>query len=218
MTLDRNKGFTLVELLVVITIIGLLSSVVLASLNEARSRARDARRISDLNTIQTALALYYEDNGHYPFHDKNNDGIHDCDEAAGVTDECKTFFLSYKTENTSNQQWDKLENMLSPYLSKLPKDPSYSPSDETTAAPPWQHTLYGYAYLVYDNDASEYDLLARLEGADNKLSCTHRTIEFNGDRLKDELVLQGSPNDWCDFEDSDGGFGSNPKNELIADH
>ena len=61
----RNKGFTLIELLVVISIIGLLSSVVLASVNEARARARDARRISDLNQIRNALALYYSQNGNY---------------------------------------------------------------------------------------------------------------------------------------------------------
>ena len=61
----RNKGFTLIELLVVISIIGLLSSVVLASVNEARARARDPRRISDLNQIRNALALYYSQNGNY---------------------------------------------------------------------------------------------------------------------------------------------------------
>lgn len=61
-----RRGFTLIELLVVIAIIGLLSSVVLASLNNARARARDARRISDLKQIQTALELYANSNGDYP--------------------------------------------------------------------------------------------------------------------------------------------------------
>lgn len=54
------------ELLVVISIIELLSSVVLASLNSARAKARDARRISDFHQIQLALAFYYEENGAYP--------------------------------------------------------------------------------------------------------------------------------------------------------
>ncbi|PJE64729.1 MAG: hypothetical protein COU90_00455 [Candidatus Ryanbacteria bacterium CG10_big_fil_rev_8_21_14_0_10_43_42] len=61
-----KKGFTLIELLVVISIIGLLASVVLASLNTARSRARDARRMTDMRQIQTALELYFNDNGVYP--------------------------------------------------------------------------------------------------------------------------------------------------------
>ena len=59
----RNKGFTLIELLVVIAIIGILSSVVLASLNTARQKARDARRISDIKSLQLALELFANDNG-----------------------------------------------------------------------------------------------------------------------------------------------------------
>ncbi len=57
-----SRGFTLIELLVVIAIIGLLASVVLASLNTARIKSRDARRIADLKEIQLALALYYDSN------------------------------------------------------------------------------------------------------------------------------------------------------------
>ena len=59
-------GFTLIELLVVISIIGILAVLVMANLNSARSRARDAVRKSDLKNIQTALRLYYNDNGRYP--------------------------------------------------------------------------------------------------------------------------------------------------------
>ena len=57
--IHRRKGFTLIELLVVIAIIGVLASVVLASLNTARAKARDARRISDFKAMQTALAFYF---------------------------------------------------------------------------------------------------------------------------------------------------------------
>ena len=62
----QNKGFTLVELLVVISLIGILSTLVIANLNSARERARDAQRKSDLRNIQTALRLYYNDNAGYP--------------------------------------------------------------------------------------------------------------------------------------------------------
>lgn len=61
------RGFTLIELLVVIAIIGLLASIVLASLNSARIKGRDARRIADLKQIQNALEMYASDNaGRYP--------------------------------------------------------------------------------------------------------------------------------------------------------
>ena len=62
----RGKGFTLIELLVVIAIIGVLASIVLASLNSARRKSRDARRIADVKQIQLALELYFDAKREYP--------------------------------------------------------------------------------------------------------------------------------------------------------
>lgn len=56
----NKKGFTIVELLLVIAIIGFLASIVLASLQGARAKTRDARRMQDLGQIRTALILYYD--------------------------------------------------------------------------------------------------------------------------------------------------------------
>lgn len=66
MSVSRQRGFTLIELLVITAIIGVLASVVLASLNSARAKARDTKRIADLNAMRTALELYHTSNGSYP--------------------------------------------------------------------------------------------------------------------------------------------------------
>ncbi len=64
--MTQKKGFTLIELLVVVAIIGLLSTLSVVAFNMARAKTRDARRVSDVKQIQTALAMYYADNNGYP--------------------------------------------------------------------------------------------------------------------------------------------------------
>ncbi|MBI2024267.1 prepilin-type N-terminal cleavage/methylation domain-containing protein [Candidatus Giovannonibacteria bacterium] len=62
----RTKGLTLIELLVAISIISLLSSIVVASLQGARSKARDSERIQTLQSFEIALELYYTQYEKYP--------------------------------------------------------------------------------------------------------------------------------------------------------
>ena len=61
--MKNQRGFTLIELLVVIAIIGILSAVVLASLNTARNKGSDAAVQADLSGIRTQAQLYRTDNG-----------------------------------------------------------------------------------------------------------------------------------------------------------
>ena len=63
---SQSKGFTLIELLVVIAIIGLLSTLAVVALNSARQRSRDAKRVSDIRQIQTALELAFSESNNYP--------------------------------------------------------------------------------------------------------------------------------------------------------
>jgi prepilin-type N-terminal cleavage/methylation domain-containing protein len=61
-----KKGFTLVELLVSISIIGVLTAILMMNLVGARERSRDAQKIQDLNSLKNALRMYYNDNNAYP--------------------------------------------------------------------------------------------------------------------------------------------------------
>lgn len=62
----KKRGFTLIELLVVISIISLLSSIVLAAVNTASAKGRDAKRLADLRQVVNALELYRTQNNSYP--------------------------------------------------------------------------------------------------------------------------------------------------------
>ncbi|MEK7546633.1 MAG: type II secretion system protein [Patescibacteria group bacterium] len=61
-----KKGFTLIEILIVVAIIAVLASMVLVGFGPAQRQGRDARRISDLRQVQNALELYYSKCGYYP--------------------------------------------------------------------------------------------------------------------------------------------------------
>ncbi|MDP2649945.1 MAG: prepilin-type N-terminal cleavage/methylation domain-containing protein [bacterium] len=62
----RNRGFTIIGLLVVMAIIGMLASIVLVALSTIQTKSRDTRRMEDIREIQKALSLYYVDNNQFP--------------------------------------------------------------------------------------------------------------------------------------------------------
>lgn len=61
-----QKGFTIVELLIVIVIIGILAALVFVQFNNMQARGRDAERKADIRLIESKLAEYYADEGAYP--------------------------------------------------------------------------------------------------------------------------------------------------------
>ncbi len=145
----------MIELLVVISIIGLLSSVVLASLNTARVKARDARRIADLGQIRTALNLFFDTNGYYP--------------QSGCGWDCNGYRLSY--DSTS---WNALAADLAPYISSLSKDPINS------SCPPWNGNCFSYTYgnVGRTTYRPTYDLTAQLEDTNNPQRCGIKGWKF----------------------------------------
>ncbi len=61
-----SKGFTIVELLIVIVVIGILAALVIVQFTNVQARARDAERKSDIRALQSKVAEYYALNGYYP--------------------------------------------------------------------------------------------------------------------------------------------------------
>ena len=61
-----QKGFTIVELLIVIAVIGILAVLVLNTYSGVQARARDTDRTNDITQISTQLEVYFADNGKYP--------------------------------------------------------------------------------------------------------------------------------------------------------
>lgn len=62
----RQKGFTIVELLIVIVVIGILAALVLNTFSGVQRRARDTERQTDITSVATQLEVYFQDNGKYP--------------------------------------------------------------------------------------------------------------------------------------------------------
>lgn len=153
------KGFTLIELLVVISIIGLLAAVVLVSLNIARVKGRDAKRVADLTQIRSALELYFDANGYYP-------------PSAGCGWDCNGY--TFSTSST----WDSsLGTALALYIAKLPRDPI------NNLGGPWTTGHYSYAYgnVGRNTYPPQYDLTTQLEDTSSNLRCAvvHYKVYFN---------------------------------------
>ena len=62
----KDQGFTIVELLIVIVVIGILAAIVITTYSGIQAKARNAKRQSDIDALQTQIEAYYTTNQHYP--------------------------------------------------------------------------------------------------------------------------------------------------------
>jgi prepilin-type N-terminal cleavage/methylation domain-containing protein len=64
--LKRQKGFTIVELLIVIVVIGILATLVIVTFTGIQQKARNTKRQTDINAVNSHVEAFYAQNGYYP--------------------------------------------------------------------------------------------------------------------------------------------------------
>jgi prepilin-type N-terminal cleavage/methylation domain len=69
----NNKGFTIVELLIVIVVIGILALLVITTYSGIQAKARNSKRQTDIQSVQTQLEAFFSQNGYYPSLGNMND-------------------------------------------------------------------------------------------------------------------------------------------------
>ena len=117
----KNKsGFTIVELLIVIVVIGILAAISMVAYSGVQQRARDSTRKQDLAAIAKAVNLYHADNGQYP-----------------------PTQVGWCTQ-VSNPVYPQFKDALSRYISKIPQDPIQAgePKD-------YFYRNYGSSFVLY---------------------------------------------------------------------
>lgn len=128
-----NKGFTFIELMVVIAIIGVLSTVVMAGAASTRKSARVAQRVSDIKRVQSALDLYYSNNKAYPSTGGSWRGV------------CQSFNGGGAYTANNGQV---IPGLAPDYILMVPTDPQTSASNDSNC---YLYASNGtdYAFLVY---------------------------------------------------------------------
>jgi len=176
-----KRGFTLIELLIVITIIGVLSALIVVGYNSAKVSSRDAKRIADINSLDSAARLLYEDT--------------------------KQVFMNACDNHTSTVCDASMPNAyVSDYINQIPHDPSYSTCQSNNSV---EYTMYTFAGTTaagptcrngdycgaaqtcpdacFQSSPANYVLSARLENTNNRYINTanacNDTVAFGSNAL-----------------------------------
>ncbi|HOD01259.1 MAG TPA: prepilin-type N-terminal cleavage/methylation domain-containing protein [bacterium] len=120
---NERKGFTLIEMLVVVALIGILAGVVINVINipKTQARSRDSKRIGDLKRIQTALELYFAENRKYP------------------------------VSTSFNYAHNALLSISPAYIDQIPKDPFNGENTSNTLSMRCMNNNYVHGYYYISN-------------------------------------------------------------------
>jgi prepilin-type N-terminal cleavage/methylation domain-containing protein len=134
-------GFTLIELVLVMAIVGILAVVGIGSYTQATMKSRDIQRKNDLNQISKAIESFNNDLGRYPQSEVvGGYSVMTCPQADSTEVACGTRIYGY------------IRDALAVYMENVPVDPN---------------TAKRYVYIAGD-DNSTYSLLAALENTEDR--------------------------------------------------
>lgn len=152
------SGFTIVELLIVVVVIGILAAITTVAFRGISQRSRDSSRKNDISAIKKALELYYIDNGAYP--------------PGSCTAGCK---INASWSSTSDGSWPNLANALVPkYISEMPVDPQASTTTSAAISGGFNYDYASAGGWCNKSAGQLYILTYRLENEAQK-------FEINGD-------------------------------------
>jgi prepilin-type N-terminal cleavage/methylation domain-containing protein len=149
-----RRGFTLIELLVVIAIIGVLASVIMVSLNSARTKAANATAAQQIREYQKALTLHYAETNSYP-----GNSTWGCI-GRGYTNISNRCWVSTSSYTETNTTAVAFRNAVSPYMN-------------ATIIPGPRNLPYG---SMYRPNGTGYQMILMLEG---DVSCPVGTKNVN---------------------------------------
>lgn len=153
----ETKGFTLVELLVVMAIISILAVIAMANFQTSQIKARDAERKANMRQISNALEAYTSDHGFYPnAEDANGGKIKACADGGGV---CKASSASTACEWSGTLSRELCDENNTVYMTEIPSDPTGKDDFADPDAQP--HFCYwsdGVSYKIYTKLENDNDI------------------------------------------------------------
>lgn len=155
----KQKGFTLVEMIIVTVIIGILAGIVITVINIPRvqAKSRDSKRVGDLKMIQSALELYFADNREYPGE------------------------LSWTLLGTTHAA-------LTNYISKIPLDPRNGTNSNIQCYGDMGTNAYGYYYRSQTSGKYILGgIMEIMDTVAEKRSCTSADTSNCGDIAPDPI-------------------------------
>lgn len=139
----RSQGFTIVELLIVIVVIGILALLVITTYSGIQAKARNSKRSSDVATIQTQLEAFFQNSGYYP-------SLADMNDSSWLSQNMKSLDTGALVDPSNATQ--------SKTLVGSPAAKSYSYSVKDSA---------GASCETTDTNCAQYTLTATYEGTVN---------------------------------------------------